>query len=168
MGKKNKQKYLSPVETFPFRSLILYFLLFFVLSMLVLLAITPLLSMAKLNLIRWLVRLILRTKTPYIHPIPLYQNLSMSLAVFSGLFFAYRKVDQKKRFPLKKEFIKPIFCLMLLWFLEIITQVLYITVTKLEISAFLPNFLLTIFLSIGSIVFPILIWLLFFHPSFLD
>jgi hypothetical protein len=168
MGKKNKQKNLSPVETFPYRSLIINFLLFFVFSMLILLAITPLLSLAKLGLTRWLVLIILRSKTPYIHPIPFYNNLSISLAVFTGLFFAYRKVDQKKRYPLKKELIKPIFCLLILWLLEIVTQVLFVAKTKLEMSAFLPNFLLTIFISIGPIGFPILIWLFFFHPSFLD
>jgi hypothetical protein len=168
MGKKHKQEITGSLISFPFQSLISYFLLFFTLSLLVLFALTPILSLAKLGLIRWVLHLLLGTKTPYIHSIPYTRSLSISLPVFTGLFFGYRKINKTNPVPLKRELSKAFLCIFTLWLLEVATHILEITVKKLNISTFFPNFLLTILISIGSISFPFLIWLIVFHPTFLD
>jgi hypothetical protein len=168
MGKKHKQEITGSLVSFPFQSLISYFLLFFTLSLLVLFILTPLFSIAKLGLVRWVLHLLLGTKTPYIHSIPYTRSLSISLPVFTGLFFGYRKININNQSQLKRELGKGFFCVLVLWLLEVVTHILEITVTKLNISTFFPNFLLTILISIGSISFPFLIWLIVFHPTFLD
>lgn len=168
MGKKHKQTSQTALEPFPYRSFILYFLYFYSISLIVLFAITPLLSFFRLEIIRSIVALLLKNKTPFIHPTPFFRSLSLSLPVFSGLFFAYRKVQQNKTTPLKKELILGLICLFSLWLIEIGTKVLEVVVTKLNIAEFFPNYMLNLLMTIGIFIFPVLLWFLVFRPTIFD
>lgn len=169
MGHKSTEKKVVSFSSFPFRQFLLSFVLYFFLSLLALLAIAPWLSFLKLTLVRLLILPILGYFTPYIHPVPFYRHLSLALPVFSGLFFAYRSLPLQHSTPPKNNaYVKFILGLLLLWFLEVGAHVLEITVTRMEYAAFLPNFILTVLLSIGPIGFPLLLWIVLFHPSFLD
>jgi hypothetical protein len=167
MGKKHKQT-TQNIAPFSYRTFILYFLYFYCISLIILFAITPLLSFFRLEMIRWFVALILKNKTPFIHPIPFFRSLSLSLPVFSGLFLAYRRVRQNKTIPLKKELLLGSICLFILWMIEIGTKVLEIVVIKLNIATFFPNFMLNVLLTIGVFSFPVLLWLLVFRPTIFD
>lgn len=161
-----KPKKLTP--SFPYALFLTRFLLFFSFSLLVLLVITPWLSLAKLFLVRSFLSLILGSKAPYIHPLPYFKSMSISLAVFFGLFLSYQKISPLQSHEKKKDIRKALIALFLLWLIEVGSHVLEITVTKLGIHSFVPNFLLTLLLSIGPIGFPLLFWMLFFRPSLLD
>lgn len=168
MGKKNRKTKETEIAAFSYDSFIKYFLVFFAGLFLLLVLITPFLSTAKMFLVKNVISLLLKEKAPYIHPIPIYKNLSLSLPVFLSLFLSYQKLSKNKKVSTRKNIVIVILCLLLLWLLELTGNILEIVVTKLSITSFLPNFILTILLSIGSIGFPLLLWLIVFHPSFLD
>jgi hypothetical protein len=167
MGKKNPIRSIQP-KSFPFRKMTLFFLLYFSISLGLLMMITPFLSVAKVTLVRVITGAILGDKTPYIHNIPYFKSISISLPVFTGLYLAYRKVNPILPTSSSHHHVTALLCVAFLWLLEVGSHVLEIIVTKLSISSFLPNYSLTLLLSVGSIGFPILLWLILFHPSFLD
>lgn len=168
MGKKNKKENNTKITDFPFYVFLKYFLFYFLIALVILLIITPILSNAKIFLVRKVILLLLKEKTPYIHSIPFYRNILLSLPAFVALFLGYRKVEHKNIKPNKSEIIVVSLCLILLWILDLLGTILEIVVTKLSIQSFFANYLLTILLSIGSIGFPLLLWLFVYRPRFID
>lgn len=111
----------------------------------------------KVEIVKSLAKLFYGGRAPYIHEIPIFQGLATPLIPFIALVLATLSKENFKTFFNKKKIIKIIISLVLLFIIEIFGHLLEIVAVKTNIS--IPYFLATILFSIGTVLFPFLLWL---------
>lgn len=163
MAKKYKKEITVPSEQ---SNLILFFKNFcivFLISFLIFLPLTSIISLGKVTLVKSVLKLIYGAKIPYIHPIPFYRNIIVGIPAYIGLYYAGSISKTNKFYFQKRDLLKLILGIFLLWILDVFGNLHLIIVTKMDLNTFLPNFAITFLLSIGSIFFPFLFWFLFYY-----
>jgi len=140
------------------------FFIWFAISFVVfLLLIEPYLWL-KLSLVRFVLQVWLGSVAPYVKPIPYYKGINLQYPLFLALSW-FLPVQNRKNTSLIKQVLLTLLGLIILLLMDSLVSGWEIGSQTLSPPSGLLSFLIVFSLSIGPILFPLLVWFILLYPT---
>lgn len=140
-----------------------FLLLLFFFFLLFLLLVKPYLW-CKLSLVRFFLKTWLGPLTPYVHPIPYYKGINLQYPFFCALASIVLPNRDFKNPSFWKHAMKMVIGLTALLLLDCFVTGLEIGSQKLTAPSNWLSLFILFSLSLGLVMYPLIIWFLFFYP----
>lgn len=118
----------------------------------------------KLSLVRFFLKIWLGPVAPYVRPIPYYKGINLQYPLFLALSW-FLPVQNRKNTSLIKQVLLTLLGLIILLLIDSLVSGWEIGSQTLSHPSGLLSFLIVFSLSIGPVVFPLLVWFILLYPT---